>query len=208
MSEIKEYTKEIEDLFIQFMVSDPSLFITCQPILKPDYFDDAKNRSSVEFIMSHAMQYSAMPTTDQIKAMTGKKIDKLEDIQDNHQKWFLNEFEVFARHKALEAVILESVTLLESKRYGEVESKVKAAVQLGLVKEMGTDYFGDPKTRLEAIKNRGTMVSTGWKTIDEKLYGGFERGGLNIFAGQCVTSDTVVEVVKLPNIADYFVSAR
>ena len=45
------------------------------------------------------------------------------------------------------------------------------------------DYFENPKARLEALRSSNGQVSTGWKTIDKKLYGGFNRGELNIFAG-------------------------
>ena len=48
---------------------------------------------------------------------------------------------------------------------------------------MGTDYFNDPKARLEKYFNSGGQVSTGWKAIDDKLYGGMNRGELNIWAG-------------------------
>jgi len=184
MSEIKDYTTDIENLFIQFLMSDPALFVTCRPILTSEHFNDSKNRKAISFIVDHASKYVSLPTVEQIKAVTGKEVELINDITESHHKWFLHEFEDFARHKSLEAVILESVGLLESKRYGEVESKVKAAVQVGLVKDLGTDYFHDPKTRLEAIKNRGNMVPTGWRDMDEKLYGGIERGGLTIFAGQ------------------------
>lgn len=204
MSEIKEYNRDIENLFVQFLVSDPQLFVTCRPILNHEHFLDNQNRKVIEFMSKHADNYTAMPTVEQIKAMTGKDVEVISDISDNHQRWFLDEFESFARHKSLEAVILESVTLLENKRYGEVESKVKAAVQIGLVKDLGTDYFYDPKARLEMVKNRGNMVSTGWRDIDGKLYGGIEKGGLTIFAGQCVTKDTKVRVMKLPDIEAYF----
>jgi replicative DNA helicase len=48
---------------------------------------------------------------------------------------------------------------------------------------MGTDYFDDPKMRLEKYFNSGGQVSTGWPSVDKLLYGGFSRGELNIFAG-------------------------
>jgi replicative DNA helicase len=60
---------------------------------------------------------------------------------------------------------------------------VKKAVQIGLQKDLGTDYFADPKRRLEAIKDNNGQVSTGWQALDKKLFGGFNRGELNIFAG-------------------------
>ena len=39
---------------------------------------------------------------------------------------------------------------------------VKKAVQIGLQKDLGTDYFKDPRGRLEAIKDKNGLVSTGW----------------------------------------------
>ena len=50
-------------------------------------------------------------------------------------------------------------------------------------KDLGTDYWKDPRSRLEAIKDKNGQVSTGWATLDKKLFGGFNRGELNIFAG-------------------------
>jgi replicative DNA helicase len=64
-----------------------------------------------------------------------------------------------------------------------VEDLVKRAVQIGLQKDLGTDYFSDPRSRLEAIKDKNGQVSTGWASLDKKLFGGFNRGELNIFAG-------------------------
>jgi len=52
-----------------------------------------------------------------------------------------------------------------------------------LTKDMGTDYFADPKARIEKYFNSGGQVSTGWPQMDRLLYGGFSRGELNIFAG-------------------------
>jgi replicative DNA helicase len=94
----------------------------------------------------------------------------------------LREFETFCRHKALEAAIIESTDLLEKQDYGTVENKIKAAVQTGLVKDLGLDYFENPKERLEWIKQQAGATSTGWKGIDQKLYGGMNRGEINIFA--------------------------
>jgi replicative DNA helicase len=48
---------------------------------------------------------------------------------------------------------------------------------------MGTDYFADPRARLEGLKDNNGQVSTGWPSIDKKLFGGFNRGELNIWAG-------------------------
>jgi replicative DNA helicase len=93
----------------------------------------------------------------------------------------MNEFEQFSRHKGLERAILKSADLLERGDYGPVEKMIKDAVQISLQKDMGTDYFEDPRARLEALKNSNGQISTGWPSVDKKLYGGFNRGELNIW---------------------------
>ena len=50
-------------------------------------------------------------------------------------------------------------------------------------KDLGTDYWKDPASRLKAIKDKNGQVTTGWASLDKKLFGGFNRGELNIFAG-------------------------
>ena len=73
--------------------------------------------------------------------------------------------------------------MLEKGEYGPVEVLVKDAVQIGLHKDIGTDYFEDPKARLLGLKDQNGQVKTGWETLDKKLFGGFNKGELNIFAG-------------------------
>jgi replicative DNA helicase len=81
----------------------------------------------------------------------------------------------------LERAIIKSSDLLEAGDYGPVEKLIKDAIQISLNKDMGTDYFEDPRERLTALKDGNGQISTGWPSIDKKLYGGFNRGELNIF---------------------------
>lgn len=183
-SEINDYSKDIEDLFISFMVSKPDLFVRCKGILKSQYFDDKQNRDTVAFIEGYSVDFTNIPSLQQIRAVTKKDIKLMEVEAAQHDGWFLREFEKFCRHKALRDAILASPDLLDSGRYGEVEATIKAAVQIALVKDLGTDYYANPKERLEAIREGKGQISTGWKTVDEKLYGGLNRGEITIFAGQ------------------------
>lgn len=182
--DIREYTPEIEDLFIRFMISEPELFVRCKSIIDANHFEHKKNRKAISFIKEHTDEYNTLPSREQIKAIVGKDYEEITDLNDNHYNWFLAEYECFARHKQLEWVILNSGELLEKGNYNEVEKRVKEAVQIGLVKDLGLDYFDDPKTRLENFRKRDNLVSTGWKSLDYKLYGGVSRGDLMLFLGQ------------------------
>ena len=179
--QVKEYNIDLQRLFVEFLAQDKDLFSRVNGIIDPLYFD-RELRKGVEFIQEHAMNYSALPTRDQILATTGLELQELKDVDDRHQKWFVDEFETFCRHKALEAAILESADLLEKGEYGPVERKIKEAVNIGLAKHMGTDYWESPAERIERVRNARGGQSTGWRDIDQKLYGGFNRGELNIFA--------------------------
>jgi hypothetical protein len=163
------------------MLSDKDLFVRCNSITNQKYFDRTL-RSTVEFIVDHTDKYGDLPTTKQIKATTNIDIEDIDNIKDEHKDWFLDEYEKFCRYKALELAILASTDKLERKEYGAVEYLIKEAVSIGLAKEIGMNYWEDPEVRLEDIQNNKPAISTGWKAIDTVLYGGFERGTLNIFA--------------------------
>ena len=182
MDNIQEYTEEIQQLFLNFLITDPELFVRVNNIIEP-YMFNRKFQSAVKFLKEHATDYSSIPTIDQISATTNLELERIDGLTDNHIEWFLDTFEQFCRHKALEKAILDSTDLLEKQDYGSVENKIKEAGQVGLVKDLGLDYFENPKERLQHIKSQAGAVSTGWKHIDQKLYGGLNKGEITIFAG-------------------------
>jgi len=182
MSDIKQYTEEVQELFLRFLLSDKDLFARCQSIVKPSFFN-SKYRNAVELFQSHSEKYNSIPTPEQVSAAAGIELEPIPNVTVDHHNWFLAEFETFCRHKALEQAIIESTDLLEKQDYGTVENKIKDASQVGLVKDLGLDYFENPKERLQWIKDQAGAISTGWKAIDHKLYGGLNRGEITIFAG-------------------------
>ena len=178
---MSDYTLDLQKLFVEFMVTDQDLFVRVNGITDPGYFD--KNlRKAVAFIKEHANEYGAIPTHEQIKASTGVELQSGMEVDHRHKEWFIDEYEKFCRHKALEGAILTSTDLIEKSDYGAVEKIIKDAVGIGLAKHMGTDYWLDPGARIEHVRNSRGSTSTGWKGIDHKLYGGFNKGELNIFA--------------------------
>ena len=182
MNDLKDYNEDLQKLFLEFCATDPELFVRVKNIVKVEYFS-RKLANVTKFMLEHSEEYNALPTTEQIQATCGVELKKV-DIDERHKNWFFDEFETFCRHKALELAIIQSADLLEKGDYGQVEDKIKNAVRIGLTKDLGTDYFLDPKARLLALKDNNGTVSTGWSALDHKLYGGFNKGELNIFAGQ------------------------
>jgi KaiC/GvpD/RAD55 family RecA-like ATPase len=182
MANTKEYTVDMQRLFLEMMLQDAQSYTRVQNIFNPENFDRSL-QSSAAFIKEHCDKHNTMPDMKQVTAVSGIKLTPLEEAKDGHFDWFLEEFEGFTRRQELERAILKSADLLEKGDYDPVEKLVKEAVQISLTKDMGTDYFDDPKARLLAIKSSNGQVSTGWPMLDRLLYGGFNRGELQIWAG-------------------------
>tara|TARA_B100000497_G_scaffold125766_1_gene162964 strand:+ start:457 stop:1890 length:1434 start_codon:yes stop_codon:yes gene_type:complete len=179
---MQDFNQEIQKLFLEMFLSDAEAFVRCQGIFESENFDQ-QLRDGAEFISKYVDEYKVMPELDIVNTSCGTKLKDASSIGQEHTDWLLDTFEQFSRHKALERAILKSADLLEKGEYGPVEGLVKEAIQIGLAKDMGTDYFADPKGRLEGLKDNNGQVSTGWPSIDRKLFGGFNRGELNIWAG-------------------------
>jgi archaellum biogenesis ATPase FlaH len=177
-----DYGYDIQKVYLEMFMTDAESFVRCQGVFDPNTFD-RRLQPAANFLKMYVEEHNALPTFDMINAATDNNLKNPGQLQENHYDWLLQEFETFSRHKALEAAILKSADLLEKGEYGPVEDLVKKAVQIGLQKDLGTDYFADPRARLEAIKDKNGQVTTGWPTLDKKLFGGFNRGELNIFAG-------------------------
>jgi len=177
-----DYTFDVQKLYLEMMLADAESFARAQNIFDSNNFD-RKLMPIAKFIKEYAEQYKVLPEVDMVNAKFDTKLKTAKDLDPSHFNWLLDEFETFSRHKALEKAILESADLLEHGDYAPVEDKIKAAVNIGLTRDIGTDYFDDPRGRLERLKNSNGQISTGWVNIDKKLFGGFNRGELNIFAG-------------------------
>lgn len=184
MSKIKaakpNYNYDMQRLYLEMFLSDAETFIRCQNIFDHEHFDQ-RLQNIAEFVNKYVDEYKVMPEAMIVNAACGSDLNPAPLPRENYE-WLMDEFEQFSRHKGLERAILKSADLLEDGDYGPVEKLIKDAIQISLNKDMGTDYFADPRARLSKLKDGNGQVSTGWPMVDKKLYGGFNRGELNIFA--------------------------
>jgi KaiC/GvpD/RAD55 family RecA-like ATPase len=179
---LKDFNVDVQRLFLQMMLTNAELYTRVMNIMNSENFDKSL-RPVAEFMKEYSDNYSILPDIKQVKATTGIQLDIIDDLGGRHIEWFLEEFESFTKRQELERAILKSADLLDKGEFGPVEKLIKDAVQISLQRDMGTDYFADPKARINKYFNAGGQVSTGWPQMDKLLYGGFSRGELNIFAG-------------------------
>ena len=179
---IKDYNIDVQRLFLEMILEDAQSYVRVQNIFNPENFD-RNLRAAAKFIKEHCDAHKTMPDRAQIAAAASVTLNPIPDLNEGHFDWFMEEFEAFTRRQELERAILKAADLLEKGNFDPVEKLIKDAVQISLTKDMGTDYFDDPRARLMALKSNNGQNSTGWPALDKLLYGGFNRGELQIFAG-------------------------
>jgi replicative DNA helicase len=177
-----DYTPEVQKLFLRMMMTNAELYTRVMNIMNSENFDKSL-RPVAEMFKDHTDKYKVLPDATQVQAMTGVAVEPIPEMNEAHSEWFLDAFEAFTKRQELERAILKAADMLEKGDFDPVEKLIKDAVQISLQKDMGTDYFLDPKARINKYFNAGGQVSTGWPQMDRILYGGMSRGELNIFAG-------------------------
>lgn len=187
----EKYSEEVQKLFLVFLFTDDFIFSKCSSIIRKEYFHQ-NLRNVVDFVLKYSDQYKKLPSLEIITSYTGFRFDNLDLLElYQHKEWFFENFEKFIKHQAVTKVILESVERINRGDYERVEKDLKDALTIGLDKDLGMDYFSNPKERLERLRDRTNVVTTGWKSIDKKLFGGFGRGQINIFAGYSGTGKSL-----------------
>ena len=199
---MKDYSTDLQRLFIEMMLQDASSYVRVQNIYNPENFDRSL-RSAAEFIKKHSDDHKVLPTREQVQAVTGVQLHAVPEVGESHYEWFMTEFESFTKKQELERAILKAADLLEKGEFEPVEKLIKDAVQISLTKDLGMNFWADPEAMLTRYFDNGGQVSTGWPQLDRLLYGGFSRGELNIFAGGSGSGKSLV----MMNIALNWVQA-
>lgn len=176
----RDYSDDVQRMLISVLLSDEEVFSRCQNILQPRYFVN-KYRALVKFMLEFADKYRALPTHEQISAQFGHTFDRMDKLTPQLQQAFLDQIEEFCKNRALADAVLSATDLISKGNYAEVEKRVKEAILIGLNSNIGIQYFADPRSRLMKIKQSNGQVSTSWKTVDQKLYGGVNRKELTIW---------------------------
>lgn len=177
---VLKFDKDVQKLLIEMMITEPTIFVRAAPILKPEYFH-VEFQDTIKLLHAHSKEYSTLPTVGQLQAQTKIKFDRVEDFNDNNQLAALDLVEDFCKHRAVELAVLECAERINKGKPEGIEKIVKDATLVSLQRDLGLDYFADPRGRMEKLKDEQGELSTGWPSVDKILYGGFGWGELEIF---------------------------
>jgi archaellum biogenesis ATPase FlaH len=178
--DVRDYSEDVQKLLVSVLLSDEEVFSRCVNILNVKYFVN-KLRPAVRFLLQFANEYKCLPTHEQMRAQFGMEFERMGKLAPALQQAFLDQIEEFCKNRALADAVLSAPDLIAKGAYGEVEKRVKEAILVGLNSNIGIRYYDDPRSRLMKIKQGNGQISSSWKTVDAKLYGGLNRKEITIW---------------------------
>lgn len=162
-----------QKILIEYLISSPDTFALCQSIVKPDYFDP-EFRNAISFVKTYYDKYNALPNPEQIEAESNVAFVK-RDITPDEIEYCTDQIEAFCRRRAIEKATLAGPELIAKGDYGAYEKSIRDAVLLSLNRDLGLNYFDEVDERLKRMLEHNPTESTGWKDLDELLFGGISR---------------------------------
>lgn len=170
---------DAQRLFINAMLSSPELFARVNPILQPEYFDGGM-QGPVKFLKEYFETNRAVPAPQIFQAAT-KNTPEIFPIQRQDIQFLAEQIAGFCQASAMVLVARKSPGLIEKGNYNELIEQFKLASQIGLLEDLGIEYFVDPLARLEKQETTDKLISTGWKDVDALIGGGVGRQELITF---------------------------
>ena len=196
--DVKQYGINAQQYLLSQIFSNPDLYVRCKNILKPEYFDKTFHES-ITFVHEYSTKYSASPTLKDIEIKGGYQYDEYV-VSELHKDSVLDTCGEFCRHKALALAVEKGMELVHQKKYGGIEELIREAMLVSVQNELGLDIFENPEDTIRSLSTMQGSFKSGWETLDFKLFGGFGRRELEIFAAASGGGKSVV----LQNLAVNF----
>jgi len=170
---------DAQRMYINAMLSSPELFARVNPILLPEYFDPGM-QGAVRFIKEYFQENRGIPAPQVFKAAT-KSTPEIFQIERQDQKFLAEQIALYCQASAMILVARKSPELIDKGNYGELIEQFKRAAQVGLMEDLGIEYFENIEERLERAETTDKLISTGWKDVDALIGGGIGRQELVTF---------------------------
>ena len=176
---------------ISSLLSDNKFIQTINDILEPSYFDSDANKWLTTEIAKYFMEFRKAPTLEVLKIKITQMNDdvlKVSIIENLKEAWryieatdleFVKQETLgFCKNQVIKESIMQSVNLLEQKKYDEIKVIIDAAMKAGSERDLGHDYIISLEDRL-SDSVRATLP-TPWDSVTNVMDGGLGGGELGV----------------------------
>ena len=191
------FDTEFQKKVFFLLLTDPGFFRLTAFYVEPEFFEYKPYADIWSVIKEWSLREGKPPTVfiakNEIKKskkiserLKGSYIELLsEEVVVTEVDYILSEFLNFIKHQKLKEVIKESVDLVESGDYDEVEKRVRGALRVGRNVGIGQDYFKEVEQRVfrRSLGRSSVTVPTLITDLDFVLNGGLANSELGVILG-------------------------
>jgi replicative DNA helicase len=193
---------DVEKLIIKgVMQSKDYLALVSNSFLK-EYFDDDVSGRVFDVAARHFKQYGNIIPKDTIGIQIEKDFSTIENANDivnffeeidsidfdiaKNYSYLVNTTNEYLKEKAIKKAILESVEIINKKsELGKIKSIIEDALCRDLNIDMGLNYFGNFKERIQKILvTPDIRIPTFFPQLDEYINGGFPIFTLSVITAK------------------------
>ena len=176
---------------ISSLLSDNKFIQTINDILEPEFFDSDANKWLTKEIAKYFMEFRKAPTLEVLKIKINQmddqilKVSVVENLKDACRNIEATDLEFvkqetlgFCKNQVIKESIMQSVDLLEQKKYDDIKVLIDAAMKAGSERDLGHDYIISLEERLtSSVRN---TLPTPWDSITNVMDGGLAGGELGV----------------------------
>lgn len=187
----------IDNIFVS-LIKNSEYFRIVFPFLKREYFQDKADKLLFDKIQSHYIKYNKIPKYSELKLQLendysvsiedtdtlNQKIDSLKKVEYVEDlKVMLDNTEQWVKDRALDLATADFVNSLdkENNTRNEKVEKIKEALAIQFVIDIGHDYFADVKKRMNSYFNKDEFFPLNIENINVAMGGGLHKKALTIF---------------------------
>ena len=186
-----QFGPTFQSKIISSLLSDNKFIQTISDILESAYFDSDANKWLSKEISKYFMEYRKAPTLEVLKIKITQmedeilKVSVIENLKDAWRNIEATDLEFvkgealdFCKNQVIKNSIMESVDLLEQKKYDEIKVLIDGAMKAGSERDLGHDYIISLNDRLtESVR---ATLPTPWDSVNGVMDGGLAGGELGV----------------------------
>lgn len=181
-----QFDEKSQQNLINLLISDKTIFTQARTILQSKYFLP-QFQKTIDFLLDFSHKYNSLPLIEQINDETRlespfKIINGVEGNLNIKQS-ILDMTEKFCKQRALELAVVECADRINKGQNSGIDLIIKEAQKVSLQKDFGINFWENSKDWLSLQESEQGIVSTGWKSLDDLLNGGFGWAELEYFIG-------------------------
>jgi replicative DNA helicase len=184
-----ELADSIQRGIIYLAKSDPTFLIQSMPMVKSEYFEYPSHQKFFQVVVDHYQKYKKLPTDDfileEVKSLMSstellsdykdelEQINNLDEKSLDNEDYLLDLVENFAKEQAITDAVLSSISLIEQKKYDDIEDLVRGALTVTRNLDLGVNYFSSFEDRFSKEENeQDYKFRTLFDSMNESLEGG------------------------------------